>query len=532
MKEAPFEIRDALKSGLRNDVRMPRGASACVEMRNLKPTDMGARSPEILSYPITTPAYAQAWPYPQLVRSERTIFFRDATELRTVNESDWVTTLVTLRQVDDPTTGASLVSGGGTIHLAGFSDSYFMTDGVNLIVKTPAYTNALVFLNTVFRCATVHEFDRRLFIGGMQGTYFTSSRWTTLYDIWRDSSDGQVFTASDETLDTHYVLYSDEAGGDVDTPFEILKAVLGAEASDADLGPLFDEVLNDAIEQRRIGLIPCSFTGPILSLKHLGDNLIVYGQRGVSVFTKNPSGGYIETPVLMRGIASRGAVEGDDSEHVFVDTEGDLWRFTSKGHTRLGYAEYIGSLTIANVVVSFDPQYREFWISDGVDSYILNRSGLGGPVSLLPSSLVRSYNSGTLIGTNPVVDYDVTVTPPTDLDSTHRDIVLIRTIPVDLGQRGQKHVAGLQIASAGIRDGRGTVHYRYDQTIAAFTRRAQSKVTTDGAVRIDVNLVDGMIEVLGVAPTQTAEYDYIEVRYQTDDRSHIRGTQTNQPDRL
>ena len=449
-----------------------------------------------------------------------------------MNESDWTTTVLSLRQVDSPGSAASLVAGGGTIHLASFLNSYFITDGVNLIVKTPAYANPLVFLNTVFRCASVHAFNDRLFIGGMQGTYFTSARWTTLYDIWRDSSDGQVFTASDETLDTHYVLYSDEAGGDVDTPFETLKAALGAEVGDPDLGPLFEEVLSEAIQERRIGLIPCSFTGPILSLKHLGDNLVVYGQRGVSLITKNSSGGYVETPAEMRGVASRGAVDGDDSEHIIIDTDGDLWRFTSQGRSRLGYSEFIGSLTIANAVVSFDPQFRESWISDGVDTYILTRSGLGGPVSLLPSSVVRSYNSGTLIGTNPVVDYNITVTPPADLDSTHRDIVLLRTIPHDFGQRGQKHVTEIHIASAGVRDGRATVHYRYDHTIATFTRRKQSKVTTDGFARIDVNLVDGMIEVLGVAPTQTAEYDYVETRYQTDDRSHIRGTQTNQPSQV
>ena len=58
MREAAFEVREALKVGLRHDVRMPRGASACVEMRNLKPTDMGARSPEVLTYPITDPAYS------------------------------------------------------------------------------------------------------------------------------------------------------------------------------------------------------------------------------------------------------------------------------------------------------------------------------------------------------------------------------------------------------------------------------------------------------------------------------------------
>lgn len=532
MREAPFEIREALKSGLRHDARMPRGASFCVEMRNLKPTNMGAVSPEKLTYPITDPAYSQSWPYPQLLRGERTIFFRDATQLRTVDETDWTTNVISLKEVDDPASGAALVSGGGTVHLASFSESYFMTDGVNLIVKTPAYPDALVFLNTVFRCASVHGFDGRLFIGGMQGTYFTSTRWTMLYDLWRDVSEGDVFTASDETVDTHYVLYSDEAGGDVDTPFETLKAALGAQATDSDLGPLFEQVISEALQERRIGLIPCRFTGPILSLKNLGDNLVVYGQRGVSVLKKMASGGYDETPLEMPGIASRGAVDGDEKEHIIIDTDGELWRLSSEETVRLGYVEFIGSLTIADAIVSFDPEYRDYWISDGVTTYVLSPYGLGGPLSLLPSSLIRSYRTATLIGTAPTVDFNITVTPPTDLDHTHSDIVLIRTVPIDFGYRGQKHITAIQVASEGVRDGRATVHYRYDQTVAAFTRRKQDKINRAGVARIDVNLVDAMIEVLGVAPTQDAEYNYIEARYQTDDRRNIRGTQTRQPSQL
>lgn len=537
MQEAPFEIREALKTGLRPDARMPRGSVALVEMRNLKPTPEGALSPEKLSYPISDPVFAQDWPFPILKRGdtpptagdvERALFFYDGTQLRTVDESDWSTAVVALWQAADLSSSATLTAGGGAVDAVSFSESYWITDGVNLIAKTPRNTKTMVFDDTVLKCSALAAYDDRLFLGGLEGTHFASTRWSTIYDTWRDVSGGNVFTGIDETLDTQYLMYSDESGGDDDWPFELLKGMLGFEDGDAELDAMVELLIRDAFIQRRVGIIPCRFTGPIRTLKRLGANLVVYGQRGISLLSKGPGGGYTETPISRRGVPSRGAVAGDDSEHTIINTDGEVWRFASSGVVRLGFKEFIASLTLASAIISFDPEFREYWISDGVATYILTPSGLGGPVSLLPSSLVRSYATATLIGTAPTVDFNITVTPPTDLDHTDSDIVLIRTVPVDLGRRGQKHVTTIHVASEGIRDGRATVHYRQDQTSATFTRRNQDKVNLKGVARIDVNLVDGMIEVLGVAPTQDAEYNYIEARYQTDDRSHIRGTTTRQ----
>ena len=464
--------------------------------------------------------------------AERALFFYDGTQLRTVDESDWSTTVVSLWQADALGSSATLTAGGGAVDIASFSESYFITDGVNLIFKTPRSTKTIVFSDTILKCAALAPFDDRLFIGGIEGTYLDDNRWAVLYNEWRSLSDERVLTGIDESMDTQYVLYSEPAGGDDRWPFETLKAVLGFEDTDLEVKDIFDLVIRDALVKRLIGLIPCRFTGPILHMKQLGDNLVVYGQRGVSLLSPNTRGDYVERPIQMRGVASRGAVAGDESEHVIIDTDGDLWRFNSSGLVRLGFKEFIGSLTLADAIVSFDPQFREFWITDvkqnASATYILTPSGLGGPVSLLPSSLIRSYATATLIGTAPTVDYDITVTPPTDLDHTDEDIVLIRTVPVDFGRRGQKHVTTVHVASEGVRDGRATVHYRYDQTSATFVRRNQDKITKDGFARIDVNLVDGMIEVLGVAPTQDAEYNYIEARYQTDDSRHLRGTTTRQ----
>ena len=537
MQEPSFEIREALKTGLRPDARMPRGSVALVEMRNLKPTPEGALSPEKLSYPITDPVFSQDWPYPILKRGdtpptagdvERALFFYDGTQLRTVDESDFSTTVVPLWEADSLSTPATLAVGGGAVDVASFSESYWITDGVNLIFKTPRNAKTILFDDATLKAAAVAQHDDRLFLGGIEGTYLSSTRWNVLFDTWRDVSEDRVFTGADETVDTQYIIFSEESGGDVDWPFETLKAVLGFEVDDAELKDIFELEIRDALLTRRIGLIPCRFTGPIRTMKPLGANLIVYGQRGVSIVSRNASGGYDETPVNMRGVPSRGAVAGDDSEHIIIDTDGDLWRFNSSGVVRLGFKEFVASLTLASAIISFDPEFREYWVSDGTATYVLTSSGLGGPVSLLPSSLVRSYGTATLIGTAPTVDFDIAVSLPPDLDHTDSDIVLIRTVPLDFGRRGQKHITTIHIASEGIRDGRATVHYRQKQTTATFIRRNQDKVNFQGVARIDVNLVDGMIEVLGVAPTQDAEYNYIEARYQTDDSKHIRGTSTRQ----
>lgn len=532
MRELPHLIKDALTAGLRSDERIRRGEPACVELRNLKPSSQGAVSPEKLRYPITDPAFSQAWPYPQLRRFDTKLYFYDGAELRSVREilppNNWAATLIELWQSGDPSTSATLAGGGGDLHVASFSNTFWLTDGTNIIFRTPGNTSnkTLVIPTDTLKCESLHSYDDRLFMAGVSGTQVGSPVFVVLFQLWKDLQSEDFFTGSDEGFDTNYVIYSEKHGGDTDSPFELFKRLLGVTTGSASADSNLDVILRTAIETGEIGFIPCRSTGLIRVLKSLDNALIAYGQSGVSVLAPDGSGNYIEAPLALNGVPGRGSIGGDETEHIIVNTDGDLWRLTNDGATRLGYKEFIASLTLADTIVSFDDEFREFWISDGTATYIFNRFGLGGPVSLLPSSLVRSFASATMLGTSPTIDYDVTVTPPTDLDPSNADIVLIRTTPTDFGQRGQKHVTSFHVASEGVRDGRATVHYRYDQTSATYTRRKQDKITQDGFARIDVNLVDAMIEVLGVAPTQEAEYDYIEVRYQTDDRRHIRGIQS------
>ncbi len=50
------------------------------------------------------------------------------------------------------------------------------------------------------------------------------------------------------------------------------------------------------------------------------------------------------------------------------------------------------------VVVSHDPKLNWYWIHNGTDCWVLTPDGLGGPMSVKPSSLIRDHE-GRLVGT-------------------------------------------------------------------------------------------------------------------------------------
>ena len=539
MQEYHQLVRDALKNGLRSDARARRGIPACEELRNLKPTEFGAVSPEVIDYPLASPAFpvSPTWPFPQFKPATAGLFLFTGAAVYSVNETNWTASALSLFQAASQGSAATLGANGGDVHVANFLNSWWATDGVNLIFNTPGNLSSrtFVFATAALACNSVEVFGDRLFLGGLSGTTLAGSRFLSFFNLWKDTAAGRTYTAANEGWDLNYLLWSDEFGGDSQYPFEALKYILGLSLGGTPQDNYTDAVVRDLIEAGKIGILPLDATGDVLALKSMGNRLIAYGRHGVSAVIPveykslglTNVVGFQEQPVKgVNGIAGRGGVGGDDGEHIWIGNDGDLWRVGSDGADRLGYKEFVDGLVVADGIIGLDRQERDFWISDGITCYVRSRTGLGGPLSILPSSVVRSPYSTALVGTAPEVDFSAPEPGgvPPDLDSTDPDIVLARTVPFDFGQRTQKHVTALQIGVEGMRDVRGTVHYRFD-TVTAYRRKIQRKTSKEGLCRIDANALDLKVEVLGVAPTQAARIDYVDVRYQFDDRREVRGAQ-------
>ena len=144
------------------------------------------------------------------------------------------------------------------------------------------------------------------------------------------------------------------------------------------------------------GYTPMNWNGAVLRVLELGDMVAVYGENGVSLL--RPAKQYMGIKDLdLPGIPTAGAVGGSFNAHLFVDYSGELWLMGPDGKSKnLGYSEFITQLDAAEIVVSYNRQQNEFYISDGMKTFILGKSGLCQSHQLV-SSVV--YDRGVLYGT-------------------------------------------------------------------------------------------------------------------------------------
>ena len=87
MIESNFQIEESLKNGLLPDAKVPKNAPFMTTLQNLRPTEYGAVSPEVVTYPPGTPTMSH--PFPQLFRGEKITLECDATSVSVIDESDW-----------------------------------------------------------------------------------------------------------------------------------------------------------------------------------------------------------------------------------------------------------------------------------------------------------------------------------------------------------------------------------------------------------------------------------------------------------
>jgi hypothetical protein len=118
--------------------------------------------------------------------------------------------------------------------------------------------------------------------------------------------------------------------------------------------------------------------GEIYRLRPLGDSVVAYGDGGILALVPHPSAPHVGRKTLpSNGLASRYAIEGDEHLHIFIDSEGFVWKVSRDLlPKRIGYQEYMNNLDLSKILVSFDSLYRQFYISDGSRAYLLTSYGM------------------------------------------------------------------------------------------------------------------------------------------------------------
>lgn len=116
----------------------------------------------------------------------------------------------------------------------------------------------------------------------------------------------------------------------------------------------------------------------ILQIEPFMEGFLAYCARSIWLFSEvsDPISTYKIDKIADFGIAKRGAAGGTWQEQLFLSTEGDLWRVTSKGLENLGYRYYLEDMLDSAVWIEVDAENQLFYIVYSSGSYVLSAEGL------------------------------------------------------------------------------------------------------------------------------------------------------------
>lgn len=164
---------------------------------------------------------------------------------------------------------------------------------------------------------------------------------------------------------------------------------------------------------------------------------------------------------------------------------------------------------IVSLLISYDPGDDEYWLATNIASYVLTRTGLGGPMSAIPTALWRD-DLDKLVGSGDNLDDDALV-------------MLLRTQVLDFAERGTKQLNTVQMACRNLKDMRARMHIQYAlQDCVA--NSGWTPFSPEGVAFPVLSFSDGALSVKGTVEKRDARVERIELRYQPEDRRFVRGT--------
>lgn len=252
------------------------------------------------------------------------------------------------------------------------------------------------------------------------------------------------------------------------------------------------DMVNDA------GFMQMPWAGWVYAVKQLGKNVVVYGSGGVAVIypASQPVATYGFQKISQVGVTCKTAIAGDHAIHYFIDVKGRLWNVTSEGAKKLGYEEFLASMT--NPVLSFDYVNRWLYISDVNVGYVLTEVGMGG-----------GWNNLTGVE---IVDGDLLGVVNDDRDMLYPEI---QTGPLDFGYRGMKTIDKLLFGVVTEKDAVAAVDYKYDKD-THYRTSGWTPVNKEGVAHIRAAGTDFRIRFKLMTPG-FCELSYINVQFKKSD---------------
>lgn len=266
-------------------------------------------------------------------------------------------------------------------------------------------------------------------------------------------------------------------------------------------------------------------SGDIHKVLRLGDGIAVYGDNSV-VLMKPEEVKFGFFTALEVGIPSIKAIAGSDSEHVFVDNLYRIWRWKDgKKPELLDYSHHIENLTLDNIIVSVDKSQNEYYISDGLKTYLLTDYGLSEIHQLITSVF---HHEGNVYGV---------------VESVGASGFYLESERLDFGLRGLKTIVAIEVGISyssdyildeltdelededsdylSASDIHGSVSWK-SNIAGSFSNTTNRLINPNGVFYPKVTGDEFKIKL--VCPTRTnLQIDYMNIRINTTDKRSIRG---------
>ncbi len=229
---------------------------------------------------------------------------------------------------------------------------------------------------------------------------------------------------------------------------------------------------------------------------------MVYGSGGVTALTRD----HQRIELSSSGVFGRSSVAGGNSEHVYMDSYGDLWRVTPNPltATKLGYGHILSSMKAGQMRMLFDEHEGDYYISDNTIGYMLTQKGLT-VINERPTS-IANVNGVGLVG------------PSEGASDTFK--LTIGDIDVDF--YGLKKFTTIQVIYREIDDLRMVPSVKYDRN-GVYIACDEIYGTDDGLFFIGVQGIQLKFAIQGTLTSQNSTIDKIIVRYQYVDGRGTRG---------
>lgn len=501
-----IDFSKALPAGIRPDSRSPRNSLVLKTCTNLRPTRWGLKDFITIRQPVeasalTSAGITPAWPFPQLFRAKgETLLFDSAAVFRVTETGSgtWTLAAITTKDADNLGSGSpsnKAITADGPWHFMDFYDFWMAFNGSCCVFQTGYDANVWVQDSPLIGTGCAFWEGRGVY-GNLPSAKLTA--WDTFLDTYDGTLPAHVSAVLDNTqaMGSNWVWWSSIGGEDMLSIFSQSLMEYGAFGSPTDTGFGGTErpYIFDVWRRNECGARPMPWQGTVLKVQPLGQHLMVYGDGGVSALTPQTTPAVefnVSTFSLQDlgldqfGVAGRSAAGGDDQGHMFVDAAGELWFVAPNLQTeRLGHGELFSGMDGSEIVISKDPQRKEFYISDGTDTYVRTETGMG-KAPWAPTTI--HFAQGTLVGHK--------------FDAADPDSVTVRTETIDFGTRTVKELRRVLLHTTDTEGWTCQVHYRNDKS-AAFTSTSTFPIRAQGDRLLNIAAVEFEVSLFNAERTE------------------------------